>query len=162
MIKDIKIKAPTIRFKGIMNFDELYKYIRGWLTSKNYHVEEPGYKDKGKEFEIKWEASKDVTEYYRYQINLKFLGWDMSKIEIIDERTKLKQILDKGRIEITITGTLVEDYRNAWKSPLKKKLLTLYRKITESTRKEIQASYVYGNVYDLYGAIKEFLNMSTK
>jgi len=162
MMTDIDIKAPVIRFKGIMDFDELYKYVRGWLTSKNYLVQEDSYKDKGKEFEIKWSAVKDVTEYYQYKISIKFLGWDMSKIEIIDEKTKLKQTLDKGRIEITIKGELIEDYNDNWKGILKEKLHVLYRIITKGTREEIQATYIYGNVYGLYNAIKGFLDMSTQ
>lgn len=161
MICEEKTDAPTIRFKGIMDFDGLFRFIYGWLKGKGYLVQEKKYSEKA-ELEIKWDAEKDVTDYYRYRIVIEFLGWDLGKIEMIDEKTKLKRILDTGRIEIKIKGAVEEDYHNEWeKTWLKKKLFVVYRNMTHAATEDIHGIYVIQTIYGLYNAIKEYLNMST-
>jgi len=157
------IDAPKIKFKGVFDFDGLYKYLKGWLKSKSFSISEGTYKDKGGEFEIEWDAVKNVTDYYRYKISIKFFGWDISKIELIDEKTKKPRVLDKGRIEITIKGEIIEDYAERWNDAgwFTKKIYVLYRNLKRPARNEIHANFLYDYVYGMYDIIKEHLNMSS-
>lgn len=160
MIAKEKAFAPLIRYKGIMDFDGLYKFIKGFLESKGYFVEEQKYKDKGSEVEIKWIASKLVTEYFKYEIKVELLVWGLSQVEIIDERTKSTKSISKGRIEIQMGGTVIEDYNSNWDNNwFYKSLHNLYRALVKEEIGEIHKNNVQGDLISLTIAIKSKLNM---
>lgn len=160
MIEKEKAYAPLIRYKGIMDFDGLYKFVKSWLESKGYFVQEQKYKDKGSEVEIKWVASKVVTEYFQYQIKVNFIVWGLSNVEIIDERTKATKKMSKGRIEVQLSGSVIEDYNDDWeKNWFYKKLHHLYRELKKNEREEIHTNNVQGDLVSLTNSVKGFLGM---
>ncbi|NJL44169.1 MAG: hypothetical protein HC945_02545 [Nitrosarchaeum sp.] len=90
-----------IRYEGIFNYRELYRFIHDWLEQRKYDVDETRYKAKGGESELEWTATKDVTEYVRNSISVKFHFWDV-KHSSKDGREE-----DTGRFEIDLAYQII-------------------------------------------------------
>ena len=69
-----------IMYKGLYDFDKLYKAIEDWFNVYQYEYHEKQFKNKeynvGDELEIKLSGDKKVDEYAKYVIELHVLNSD--------------------------------------------------------------------------------------
>ncbi|MCF7866869.1 hypothetical protein K9M18_05545, partial [Candidatus Woesearchaeota archaeon] len=74
----VSVKVPDheveIRYKGVYDFDGLYKLMRGWLDERRYDFMETLYKDKvagtlGNKVEIKMTPEMKIDEFVKFKIN---------------------------------------------------------------------------------------------
>ena len=109
-------KKLILRYKGIFDFDGLYKLMVQWLKARRYWFHEDVYKVKpslsGIEFEIFWHGERKVTEYCQYRINVVFHMWDVTDVEVIQEG--VKKTLMKCRMEIVFDAVIELDYQGKW------------------------------------------------
>lgn len=158
---------PVIRYSGIFDFDGLYKAMVGWIKARRYRFIEDTYKHKpggpfGKELEIKWLASKNVTEFYLTSMQIDFHIWDMSDVEVIKNGKKIK--LQKGRVEIKFSSSIEIDYANKWsQSNFTKALLDFYLEyVIKKEWTSLWADTIYYRMLKLHAFAKEYLNMQAK
>jgi len=122
----------TIRYKGMFDFDGLYKMMRGWLKEREYEFFERRFKHKfrpaeGAELEINWEAERDINEYARNEIHIYFHLWNYREVEVIKDGKKQKLV--SARMLVDFKPTLILDYEDLWDdTPTKRFLRTLYNK----------------------------------
>lgn len=101
-----------IKWKGVVELDELYKAMKNWLEEKGFFREEdaekryverrfPGFKN----IEIKWETSKEENSYVKHCINVNFLMLAVSEIEV-QQPNGAKKKMNKGDFEVLITSYL--------------------------------------------------------
>lgn len=153
-----------IRYKGVFDFEGLYRMMHAWIINKRFLFHEKLYKDKvytpfGNELEIEWEAEKKVTEYIKQHIAIKFHLWDFAEVEVIKDGKKVK--MTKSRMEIKFDATLEFDYMKKFEKGGKfaEKLGKFYQeKIIYWEWRIKYANPLAYQIYDLHNKVKTFLN----
>jgi hypothetical protein len=169
-VKNDILDTPLIfKYKGVFDYEGLYKMMHAWLISKRFLFQEDKYKDKvstpfGNEVEIKWVAEKKVTEFIREWIQIEFHMWDFSEVEVIGKDGK-KAKAAKTRMEIRFRAQIEFDYAGRFKesgSKFSEKLGQFYvENIIYWDWKLRYANPLEYSVYDLHTKVKKFLNTDT-
>ncbi|MBN2423281.1 hypothetical protein JXB41_08720 [Candidatus Woesearchaeota archaeon] len=151
----------TIKYRGVFDFEGLYKYVQKWLRDRDWDFFEIQAKDKPPWLIYKWIARKKVTFYAALQINLEFWLWEPKEVEVIKEGTKKK--LTDSRMKILLNGAYITDYDGDFEKSdfLKKveKFLNGYVLYHEILLKYFD--YLDYYIYGLMTDIKKFLGMET-
>jgi hypothetical protein len=151
-----------ISHKGIFDFKDVYEGLKRWLMhsgygneSKNLHEKSYLERIKGdsKQIESRWTARKEVTGYFANVIEISFQSIGVTDVEIEKDGRKVK--LQKGKIDITITGTLLKNKNKGW-SPL---MCSIYENFVIRDRLENYRIGLYSKVYSLHDEIKAILEL---
>ena len=147
---------------GYWKYEELYTMLFNWLKDHGYGVSEDLYKEKlsggGKEVIIAWEASKGVTDYFKYKIMLDWhiLGMKDAEVEIDGKKTKT----NKGEVEIVFKGVIVKDYEKRWEDkPFYKFLRGIYENYIIRTTIDEYEEDLEDDVRDIISDAKAFLRI---
>ena len=162
MAQENTILKQKLKHKGFWSFKDLYDFCFSWLQDNGYQIAEKEYEEKisgsDKNVKIKWEATKEVTDYFRYKIKL---GWGilgMSEAEAEMEGKKIKT--NKGEVKIDFEAVLVKDYESRWEQkPIWKFLRGTYDKYIIRTTAEEQAGKLAKDTNELIAEVKAFLNL---
>ena len=162
MAEENTVLDKKLTHKGFLSFKGLYEFSFEWLQDQGYAVSEKEYKEKisgsGKNIEIKWEAIKEVTDYFRYKIEIGWKVLGLSEVEVEEEGKKIKT--GKGEISMKFRGVIVRDPEARWeKKPLWKFLRGTYDKYIIRTTAEEHAGKVSSDANELIDQIKAFLNL---
>jgi len=161
MEKD-KVFSGKIKQAGIFNFKELYEFIYDSLMSENYDVFENKYVEKvsgdSKDVEIDWKATKEISDYFKFEIKADWLILGMKKVKVQKEGKEVS--MDSGTLEIKFTATLQKDYENRWEgSAFKKFLRGIYDKYIIKSRVEDYELKLFQEINELIAQSKAFLTM---
>jgi hypothetical protein len=156
----------TVRYRGVFDYDGLYKMMHAWLVSKRFVFHEESYKDKastpaGNEIQAKWKGERKVTEFIKEYIRIEFHLWDYAEVEIIKDGRKIKS--GKARLEIKFFADLELDYSQRFAGDdFSKRLGKFYvEKIIYWDWRIKYANALEYLVYDLHTKVKKYLNMDT-
>lgn len=118
MAEKDQIFSGKTKYTGIWDFKETYRFVYDWFIDKGYKIKEKGYSEKikpdGKEIEIKWEAKRKISDYFRFVIKADWLILKMVEVEVEKEGKKIK--MNKGYIELKFTAILEKDYEHRWEN----------------------------------------------
>jgi len=107
-----KIFSSKVKYGEIFNFAEYYKFCHDWLEDEGFWVVEDKYVEKlkgdAKEIDVEWTCKKKITDYFRFEVKVKFKIINMKKIEINYGGNKINT--NKGTVETAVTGNLERDY----------------------------------------------------
>lgn len=126
MAEEEVVCSTSVKYDGIFNFNELYKFCHKWLRDSGYVIfEEKSYEEtkkpgKEKKSRIDWKCTKKITDYFRYELEVDFHP-DVEKIEAKRGRKKLNT--DKGKVDIGVKGKLIYDYEGVWEGNVLLKFL---------------------------------------
>lgn len=157
-------KGLKIKWKGLFNFDELYKRMKYWLDYKGYGDETKTFKEEkylerikaeGKEINIRWKAEKIVNDYFSFVINITFVLPFLQSVQIEKEGKKISA--NKGSMTITLGADLIKNRSGKFSkdSVIKK----IYENFIIKSRIDSQAIDLYEQLYKLHDDIKAFLEM---
>ncbi len=111
------LDKQKIKWEGITDFGELYKYMKLWLEDNKYANEktlEKKYiervKGDKKQIEIAWESQKKKSDFFVYHIDTLFLILGMGDVEI--DQDGIKRKMQKAVFEIQISSYL--ESTKAW------------------------------------------------
>lgn len=163
--KDTILKE-IFKHKGIGDFSDFYNFMYKWLTDEDFKVTEKLYSEKikgdAKDVEIKWEAKKELTDYFRMRLDIvsKARGLKDIEIEVDGKRKKTNEFFELG---ITMKGILEKDYNSKWeKSPSYKFMKEVYHKYVIPTRTEEMENKVRDYVQGLKEEMKSFFDLLGK
>ena len=165
-VKDM-MKPTEIRYKGIYDFDGLYKLIRGWLDNRRYDYMEKRYKDKvstpfGNEVEIEMEPELKVTEFIKFHIYIASHFYDVKEFEA--EIDGEKKLVTDGKFFMNFNGWIEFDYTGKFDDkPFSKWLLKFL--VEKVLRRYFEFKYydrLTYDVYDLQAQVKKFLKYETQ
>jgi len=165
MEKDSLIKSK-VRHVGIFNFKDLYTILYEWLVDESYDMNEKAYKETigaggGKDIEIEWDAVKKVSDYFKFNINVKWKVIGMTSVEV--EIDGVKQKMNKGDLTLEIKTVLLKDYESRWESkPFFKFLRTLYDRYLIKERISSYEGKLIGEMDELVSQAKSFLALTGK
>jgi len=160
-----EVYKQKLKQKGYWNYDELYNMAFNWLKDHNFSLKESLYNEKlqanGKEIVITWEAKKKVTDYFVNKITLDWhiLGLNDAEVEIDGKKTKT----NKGELEITFKGILVNDYEQRWEDkPLWKFLRGIYEKYVIRETVDEYEDDIEDDVKEMISEMKAFLRIPAR
>jgi hypothetical protein len=169
VLDNTDVSFLLVKFKGVFDYEGLYKMMHAWLISKRFLFHEPKYKDKvstpfGNEIEINWDCEKKVTEFIREWIHIEFHMWDFSEVEVIKDGKKTKAA--KTRMEIKFSCQVELDYSKKFTEEegpsFAKKLGQFYVQHVIYWDWRIKyANVLEYSLYDLQTKVKKFLNSDT-
>jgi hypothetical protein len=138
MAEKDKLLEQKVKYNGIFDFKEIYQFLHRWFIEEGYDVEERKYVEEvqggdEKKVEIKWLATKKISDYFKYEIKADYRILGMKKVEVEQDGKRIKT--NSGTFEIKYQGVLHKDYENTWENnPMMKFLRGVYDKfIVEGT-----------------------------
>ena len=165
MVEKDNVFSGKIRQVGIADFKEFYRFCYMFLVDKGYWVVEKNYTEKiqanGKEIEIEWNASRKISDYFRFNLKTNWRILGMKDVEVEKNGDKLK--MNKGDFEIKISAVLEKDYENRWEnSPFLKWLRTLYDRYLIRNRIEQYEDKIFEESEEFLAQAKAFLAIEGK
>ena len=151
--------------KGIFNFKDFYAFTYDWLVGGGYKVVEKKYSEEitgdSKKIEIKWEAKKKISDYFRFVINVDWKVIGLKEAEVVKEGKKVK--MNTGQPEIKVTAILVKDYEHRWEDqPLWKFLRGVYDRYIIKSRIEEYQDKLKEEAEEFIAQCKSFLALEGK
>jgi hypothetical protein len=161
--RDVLIKTK-VRHVGIFDFKETYRILFEWLIDQGYDFNEKGYKEVigaggAKEIELDWEAVRKVSDYFKFQLIIKWKIIGMSSVEV--EIDGVKQKMNKGDLSIEFQSVLLKDYEERWsKKPLLNFLRTLYDRYLIRERITAYEAKLITELEEIVAQAKSFLALT--
>jgi hypothetical protein len=157
LLNNVKIK-----WEGMTDFSELYKYMKLHLVDIGYADEknlEKKYIERIKEggkkqIEIEWKSIKKKSEFFTFHIDTTFLILGMSDAEVQLENGS-KRKMNKGVFEVRITSYL----KSTSKWDELKGLQRLYYEMVIRKRINEYLSEIYDKSTAYHSFIKNFLGL---
>lgn len=164
MVEKENIIKEKIKYGGLGDFKETYKYAYFWFEDQGFTLTEDTYSEKisgnAKEIEIEWTCSKKVTDYFKIKLSVRWHILAMTEVEV-EIAGKKKNMNKFGELKIEIKGTLEKDYSNKWESSAFNKFLReIYQKYVIPQRTEQKEGDVAEVVQDFKENIKAFLELT--
>ena len=115
-IKHYIIKGTKMKWKGVFDFDKLYKVIKRWMDFEGYGDEMDGFNEKkykeriqaggAKMYEIVWEGKKEVSSYFTFVMEITFLLLGVKEIEVEMDGKRVK--MNKGEVEMRFNTYVIK------------------------------------------------------
>ena len=140
MAEKDKIFSSKLKYSGVLDFAAFYKFCYEWLRDEaGLGMAETKYAEKlsgdSKSIDVEWGGSKEVSDYFKLEVKVSFKVIGLTNIEVVKGNEKVK--MNKGSIEVGISGTIVKDYKGKFeKSAFQKFLRGVYEKTVIPTRIE--------------------------
>lgn len=166
MAEETVVFKGKLKHSGIFEFKELYKFSYTLLKeAKTYLLTEKTYSEKitkgGKEIEIEWECTKNISDYFRFIMVVKFKITNLVDVEVKKESEKVTS--NKGDIEINVEGKVIRDYENKWTtSAFTKFMRSVYDRYIVKNKVEEMHEKLFADCDDLLGQIKGFLSLEAR
>ncbi|MEK6873329.1 MAG: hypothetical protein AABW91_00640 [Nanoarchaeota archaeon] len=162
MVEKDKIITEKVKRSGIFNFKDVYQFTHRWFIEEGYDVEEQRYVETvtgdSKDVEIKWIATKKVSDYFKNEVKSEWRILGMVDVEVEREGKKIKA--NKGSFEVKFTGNLLKDYEGSWeRSPMMKFLRGIYDKYLIEARVKQREQKVVDDVEEILEQVKAFLTI---
>ena len=164
MVESTSVAKLKIKQRATFDMGELYKVMFRWFSRNNYDFQEKEYLEKAmgdgssKQLEIAWFGRRKISDYFRFDIKVRFLiiGLESAEIEVGD----IKRKTNKGDLEMRFEANLMHDYEGKYEgNPLTKFFKDLYNKFIIKSRIDEYETQLHEEVYELVDEIKSFLNL---
>ena len=157
--RDYVDQTLQVKYKGIFNFDELYKTLVRWFKMYKYQLAEIEYKDYKEEGKnmlyVKWEAAKKADDYVKYMIETE-LKVDNFKDVIVDKKKNME-----GEVAIKFSGSLLKDYEEVWsRRGFMKFMREVYDKFFLGYKLGAMEKELKDELYKLVNEVKSYLNLT--
>ncbi len=158
----IIIDHEKIDYSGVLDIANLFKVIENFLFERGFD------KKQDKDFEqnteqgkfIEWQISpwKKITDYVRYIVKVRILGYDILKTNAVYENKK--KTVDNGRVIIVIDGFIEYDYDSKWEdNPLLFFIREIYDYFIFKIYTERFEQRLVHDINHLHDHIEKFLNL---
>ena len=158
----IVVDHEKIEYSGPFNATDLLRMIENFLFERGFD------KKQEKDFEqntsngkfIEWQIApwKKITDYVRYIVKVRVLGYDIIKSDAMNNGKKTK--IDNGRVIIIIDGFMEQDYDSKWDElPILMFIRVIYDYFIHKAYTERFEQRLVHDVNHLYDNIEKFLNL---
>ena len=158
----IIVDHDKIDYSGPLNTTNLLRLIENFLWERGFD------KKQDKDFEqntsngkcIEWEISpwKWISDYARYIIRIRVLGYDILKSDAVDKGKKVK--IESGRVIIVIDGFVEYDLQTRWEGkPMLHFLRAIYDNFIFKAYTERFEHMLVNDINHLHDHIEKFLNL---
>jgi len=160
MVEKDTVFKGKLKQKGIYNFKDFYEFLYDYLMDENYDVYENKYVEKiegdSKNIEIDWKATKEISDYFRFEIQAYWIILGMKKVKVKKDGKEIS--MDSGTIEVKFTANLQKDYENRWENNAFLKFLRgIYDRYIIRTRIDDYEVKIFEEINELIAQAKSFL-----
>ncbi len=158
--------SSTIKSVGIFSFSEFYKFCYEWITEEiGLDLSETKYEEKlkgdEKEITVEWEGGKELTDYFRFDMKVRFDVKGLKNVEITQGGKKIKT--NKASIKLATKGIIVRDYKGKFEmSAFNKFLRAIYEKWVIPSRVDEYKGKIAGDCDELLSQAKAYLDLEGK
>jgi len=166
MAEKDKIFSSKIKYNGIVNFADFYKFCYEWLRDEaGLGLSEDKYAEKisgdSKNIDVEWTGMRNMTDYFRFEAKVTFRVIGLTNVEVTIGGSKIKT--NRGSIEVGIKGNLVRDYSGKFeKSGFQKFLRGMYEKSVIPARVEEYQGKIIGDCDEFLSQAKAYLDLVGK
>jgi len=166
MAEKDKIFSSKIKYNGIVNFADFYKFCYDWLKEEaGFAIIEDKYAEKlagdSKNIDVEWTGVRDLSDYFKFETKIVFKVIGLTNIEIGEGNKKIKT--NKASVEISIKGTLVKDPKGKFeKTWFEKFVRGIYEKTVIPSRIEQMETKVKGDCDEFLAQAKAYLDLEGK
>jgi hypothetical protein len=166
MAEKDEIFASKIKYNGIFSFKDFYLFCYDWLTEETaLFMSEKKYKEKisgdSKNIEVEWTGFTKFTDYFKFEIKIKFQLLGITEVEVQEGGAKIKT--NKGSVEMKVAGTLVKDYDGKFESTwLRKTVRAIYEKWIIASRIEQFEEKIIEKCDEFLNQSKAYLDLEGK
>lgn len=161
-----QIFSSNIKYTGVFNFSNFYKFCYDWLVEQTeVIVAETKYSEKlkgtEKDIEIEWDCTAKITDYFKKQIKIKFVIRGLKKVDVVQNGKTIST--NEGEVKIDVKGILIRDYEGRYEvSPFYKFLRVTYDKWIVPSTIEQMKDKVVGNCLEFLAQSKAYLDLEGK
>lgn len=165
MAEKDQISKEQFTHDGLMDFRGFYSFAHRWLREEEYGVSEDKYSEKvsgnSKDITAEWKAVRKLSDYFKIEVKIEIRVWGLTDVEVTIDGQKKK--MNKGRMEVKITGVLVKDWDSKWEtSTFSRFMRDVYNKYIIPARVDAMEDKVRGEMIRLKEEIKGFLELTGK
>ena len=157
----IIVDHEKIEYSGPVNMKDLFRHIDAFSKEKGFDFKQE------KDFEhhtedgiqIEWQGApwKKITDYAQYMWKIRVLGHNLHKVDVLQDKKKIK--VEEGKIEIVIDAFLLTDYDSYWDTkPIFQFIRTMYDKFIYKAYTENFEQRLVHDTNTLTHSIKQLLN----
>lgn len=161
------ICSSSIQSTGFFSFPDFYKFCYDWLIEETELLvfSEDKYKEKlvedKKDIEIKWTATREVTDYFKFQVEVKFDVKGLKNVEVTQDGKKIN--MNQGRVKVEVKGILVRDYKGKFETNAFYKFWrSIYEKWVIPSRIEQFEEKLAGDCNEFLNQAKAYLDLEGK
>ncbi len=113
------IFQTKVKYDGLFNFRDFYNFAYEWLSEEaNLLVIEKKYEEKlkglAKEITLEWNCTREVTDFFKFEFEIKIILKKLVEKEILKDGEKIKT--NEGSIKIELKGNLIKDYEGKFET----------------------------------------------
>ena len=160
------IFSSKMEYEGIFSLKDFYKFCYYWLKEEtDLEMVEDEYKEKIigdiKEIGIKWTGTKEITDYFKFEVKTVFRITNLKNAEIQKGGAKIKT--NEGNVEVITKGVLIKDYDGKFEgSAFKKFLRSTYEKWIIPARVDEYETKLSEKCDEFLGQAKAYLALEGK
>ncbi len=145
-----------IRHTGFYNLNQIIKDLKERLENLGYDIidkaHEEGLSQAGKETAFEWICSKGVTDYVKFDIELKIMT--AHQVEVLVDKKKIQ----KGDFEFRITSKMTKNHKESFsESKIGEIQRHLYEKVLVKNKLEDSDDHLAEEATELINIVKENL-----
>lgn len=167
MAEEETIFSSEVKYVGIFSFKDFYKFCYEWVNEEigADPLSETKYEEKikgdEKEIVVEWEGEKELTDYFRFDIKVKFEIRDLKTVEVTQNGKKIKT--NEGSAKLKVKGILVRDYKGKFdRSAFNKFLRSTYEKWVITTRIDEYKGKIASYCDEFLSQAKAYLDLEGK
>ena len=165
MAEKEQVIKEKLEHAGVWSFSGFYGFAHSWLKEEDYGVVEEKYSEKvnagGRDINFEWKATKEVSDYFKIELGLRFDVKDLVEVEVEIDGKKKKS--NKGKVLVEMKGTLIKDPNSKWESTNTQRFFRdVYNKFVISGRIEKFNGMIFGDVQSFKEELKSYLELSGK
>ena len=160
------IFSSKIKFGGVFDFANFYRFCYDWLTDEaNLIISEDKYVEKltgdAKNVDIEWNCFRKITDYFKFEVKITFRIIGMTNVEVQKEGSKIK--MNKGSVEVGVKGILTRDYQGKFEKRATQKFMrSVYEKWVIPSRIDQYEDKLIGDCDEFLNQAKAFLDLEGK
>jgi hypothetical protein len=162
-----KIFSSKVKYSGLFHFSDFYKFCYEWLTDEfGLLVVEEQYVEKikgdSKDIDIVWQGTKEVSDYFKFDVSIKFRILGMQNVEVTQDGLKTK--MNKAvNVEVKIGSSIIKDYKGKFEENAFKKFLRgIYEKWVIPSRISQYEDKLVGDSDEFLSQVKSYLDLEGK
>ena len=159
----IIVDHDKIDYSGPVELTNLFRLISNFIWERGFDYRQE------KDFEqnlpqgkfIEWQKApwKWITDYHRYIIKIRILGYDLTRMDAMNDKKKIK--IDNGRVLIVIDGFIEYDLQGFWEQgpPFLHFMRAMYDNFIYKAYTERFEQMLVNDLTHLRDHIEKFLNV---
>lgn len=158
--------SSKVKYGGIFNFAGFYGFCYEWLKDEiGLNLSEEAYSEKlkgdSKDIDIAWNGTRKVTDYFKFQVQVKFRILGMKQVEVQQNGAKIKT--NDGSVEVKVKGTLIKDHTGRFENNgFEKTLRGFYEKWIIKSRVDEMEDKLIGDCDEFLQQAKAWLDLEGK